>query len=102
MDKNSEECQGLCAEMFGLWHNDSLRQNGTPAGYSATCDKAQRDPALRLPYIGLSIDGKYQYILLLKDDFGGYIWLVPCRTTDTAATVYAPLRWFTVFGVGLL
>jgi hypothetical protein len=28
-------------------------------------------------YIGLSRDGKYQYLLLLKDDLSGYLWLVP-------------------------
>jgi hypothetical protein len=30
-------------------------------------------------YIGLSRDRKYQYLLLLKDDLRGYLWLVPCR-----------------------
>jgi Integrase zinc binding domain len=33
-------------------------------------------------YIGLSRDGKYQHLLLLKDDLSGYLWLVPCRTAD--------------------
>jgi hypothetical protein len=28
-------------------------------------------------YIGLSRDGKYQYLLIFKDDLSGYIWLVP-------------------------
>jgi hypothetical protein len=53
-------------------------------------------------YIGLSRDGKYQYLLLLKDDLSGYLWLVPCRTADAAATVDAPMRWFAAFGVVLL
>jgi transposase InsO family protein len=53
-------------------------------------------------YIGLSRDGKYQYLLLLKDDLSGYLWLVPCHTTDSAATVDALMRWFAVFGVVLL
>jgi Integrase zinc binding domain len=43
-------------------------------------------------YIGLSIDRKYQYLLLLKDDLSGYIWLVPCRTADAAATADAFMR----------
>jgi Integrase zinc binding domain len=43
-------------------------------------------------YIGLSRDGKYQYLLLLKDDLTGYLWLVPCRTADAAATVDALMR----------
>jgi hypothetical protein len=53
-------------------------------------------------YIGLSRDGKYQYLLLLKDDLSGYLRLVPCRTADSAATVDALMRWFAVFGVVLL
>jgi transposase InsO family protein len=52
--------------------------------------------------IGMSRDGKYQYLLLLKDDLSGYLWLVPCRTADAAATVDALMRWFAVFGVVLL
>jgi hypothetical protein len=52
-------------------------------------------------YIGLSRDGKYQYVLLLKDDLSGYLLLVPCRTADAAATVDALMR-FAVFGVVLL
>jgi Integrase core domain/Integrase zinc binding domain len=53
-------------------------------------------------YIGLSRDGKYQHLLLLKHDLSGYLWLLPCRTADAAATVYALMRWFAVFGVVLL
>jgi Integrase core domain len=53
-------------------------------------------------YICLSRDGKYQYVLLLMDDLIGYLWLVPCRTADAAATDDALMRWFAVFGVVLL
>jgi hypothetical protein len=53
-------------------------------------------------YIGLSRDGKYQYLLLLKDDLSGYLWIVPCRTADATATVDALMRWFAVFSVVLL
>jgi hypothetical protein len=53
-------------------------------------------------YIGLSRDGKYQYLLPLKDDLSGYLWLVPCRKADVAATVDALMRWLAVFGVKLL
>jgi Integrase zinc binding domain len=47
-------------------------------------------------YIGLSRYRRYQYILLLKDDLSGYIWLVPCHMADTPATVDALMRWFAV------
>jgi hypothetical protein len=38
-----------CAELFALCRHYSWRQSPTPAGYAATCNQAQRDPALRLP-----------------------------------------------------
>jgi transposase InsO family protein len=41
-------------------------------------------------------------LLLLKDELSGYLWLVPCRTADAAATVDALMRWIAVFGVVLL
>jgi hypothetical protein len=53
-------------------------------------------------HIGLSRDEKNQNLLLLKDDLSGYLWLVPCRTADGAATVDALMRWFAVFGLVLL
>jgi Integrase zinc binding domain len=53
-------------------------------------------------YIGLSRDGKYQYLLLLKDDLSGCLWLVLCSTADAAATVEALMRWLAVFGVVML
>jgi hypothetical protein len=52
--------------------------------------------------IWLSRDGKYQYLLLLKDDLNGYRWLVPCRPADAAATVDALMCWYAVFDVVLL
>jgi hypothetical protein len=53
-------------------------------------------------YIRLSRDGKCQYLLFLKDDLSGYLWLVPCRTADATATVDALMRWFSLFGFVLL
>jgi transposase InsO family protein len=53
-------------------------------------------------YIRLSSDGKYQYLLLLKDALSLYLWPVTCRTADAAATVDALMRWFAVFRVVLL
>jgi hypothetical protein len=46
----------------------------------------------------LSRDGKYQYIVLLKDDPSGYLWPVPCSITDPPATVDALMHWLAVFG----
>jgi hypothetical protein len=101
MDNDGEGCQGLCVELFALYRYNFWRQSVTPAGYAATRNQAQRDPALRLP-VHRESDGKYQYLLLLKDDLSEYLWLVPCRTADAAATVDALMRLFAVSGVVLL
>jgi hypothetical protein len=36
------------------------------------------------------------------NDLGGYLWLVPCRTADAAATADAVMRLVAVFGFGRL
>jgi hypothetical protein len=45
---DGQGCQGLCAELFAPCRDYSWRRSAVPAGYAATCDQAQRDPALRL------------------------------------------------------
>jgi transposase InsO family protein len=52
--------------------------------------------------IGLSRDGEYHYILLFKGDLSGYLRLVPCRTSDVAATSDVRMCLFAVFSVVLL
>jgi hypothetical protein len=53
-------------------------------------------------YIGLSGDEKFQCTRLLMDDLSGYLWLVPGRTADAAATVDALMLWFAAIVVVLL
>jgi Integrase zinc binding domain/Integrase core domain len=52
-------------------------------------------------YMGPSQAG-FKYLLLIKDDLSGYIWLIPCVAADTAATVDALTLWFAAFGVALI
>jgi Integrase core domain/Integrase zinc binding domain len=49
-------------------------------------------------YMGPSTAG-FKYLLLIKDDLSGYLWLVPTRAADAAATVDALSLWFASFGV---
>ena len=39
------------------------------------------------------------YVLILKDDFSGYVWLRPTRESDASTTAQALLDWFASFGV---
>ncbi|CDF38965.1 unnamed protein product [Chondrus crispus] len=40
-----------------------------------------------------------RYVLVLKDDFSGYVWLRPTREADADTTAQALLDWFASFGV---
>jgi hypothetical protein len=44
---------------------------------------------------------KYKYLLLLKEDLSGHIWLVPCETAGAKETGDALIHWFATFGVVL-
>ncbi len=39
------------------------------------------------------------YVLILKDDLSGYVWLVPAADADADTVADALLRWFAAFGV---
>jgi hypothetical protein len=101
MDNDGGVFQGLSAELFALHRYNSWRQVPRPLGMQLHATKLN-EIMFDFLYIGLSRDGKYQYVLLLKDDLIGYLWLVPCRTAGAAATVDALMRCFGVFGVVLL
>lgn len=40
-----------------------------------------------------------RYVLILKDDFSGYTWLVPTSETDAETAANALLQWFASFGI---
>ena len=42
------------------------------------------------------------YLLVIKDDYSGYIDLIPCRSTTSDVVVDALLRWYGLFGVSLV
>ena len=52
-------------------------------------------------YMGSSTAGP-KYLLLIKDDLSGYLWLIPCVTADAESTVNALTLWFAAFGVALM
>jgi hypothetical protein len=47
-------------------------------------------------------DKGYKYLLLIKEDLSGYLWLVPCVSADTVSTVDALMMWFAAFEVAML
>lgn len=49
-------------------------------------------------YCGPSKDGS-KYVLILKDNFSAYVWLVVCEAATAAVTAQALFDWFSAFGV---
>lgn len=44
-------------------------------------------------------DNGVTYVLVLKDDFSGFVWLVSCKEANSEATADALISWFSSFGV---
>lgn len=68
-----------------------------PMGHTLHAEKPNRILHFDYCYIGMSSSGEV-YILILKDDFSSYVWLLPCRATDAKSTVESLLKWFSAFG----
>jgi RNase H-like domain found in reverse transcriptase/Reverse transcriptase (RNA-dependent DNA polymerase)/Integrase zinc binding domain len=69
-----------------------------PWGEALHAEKPNEILHMDFLYMGNSELG-YKYLLLLKDDLSGYLWLVPCEAANAAATVNALMLWFAAFGV---
>lgn len=44
-------------------------------------------------------DKEHTYVLILKDDFSGYVWLVPTKEATAEVTADSLISWFSAFGV---
>lgn len=54
---------------------------------------------LHFDFLYLSEEGRFSYLLVLKDDFSGLCLLHPSRSADTEAVVQALQLWIGLFGV---
>lgn len=66
-------------------------------GHSLHADKPNHIIHFDYCYIGMSNRG-FKYVLVIKDDFSSFTWLVPCESADAEATVDALVSWFSSFG----
>jgi hypothetical protein len=72
----------------------------TPRPYGQALHASQPNEVIHFDFLfmGPSLAG-YKYLLLIKDDLSGYLWLLPSASADAAATVDALSLWFAAFGV---
>jgi hypothetical protein len=52
-------------------------------------------------HIGASEEG-FMYLLVIKDDYSGYVDLIPCETPNSDTVIKALLRWYGMFGISLV
>lgn len=45
------------------------------------------------PYVGES-SSEHEYVLILKDDFSGYVYLLPCKVADAETTSAVLMEYF--------
>jgi Integrase zinc binding domain len=69
-----------------------------PLGEVLHADKPNLVLHFNFLYIGKSSSGPI-YILVLRDDMSGYVWLWPCEHANAANTVDALTTFFAAFGV---
>lgn len=44
-------------------------------------------------------ENDFTYVLIIKDDLSGYVWLVPCEDADAISVAESLVQWFSTFGV---
>jgi transposase InsO family protein len=51
-------------------------------------------------HIGISDEG-FVYLLVIKDDYSGFVMLIPCDSPTSDVVVEALLKWYSMFGIAL-
>lgn len=76
--------------------SDSGQKVPRPLGHQLHADKVGELLHFDYLYIGESKNAK-EYILILKDDFSGYVFLRACKHADAETTAEVLLEYFTTF-----
>eukprot|EP00171_Calliarthron_tuberculosum_P021396 IDg21396t1 len=69
-----------------------------PLGHALHCEKPNEVLHFDFCYMMPGVKDM-RYVLILKDDFSGYVWLLPTMDTDAETAAEALLNWFASFGV---
>ena len=95
MKSDVEEFQSSC---FHCLATIGARRVPRPMGHQIHSDSPNEVIHFDYLYIGEARES-YQYILIIKDDFSGYVWLLPCKHADAWTTAQHLTTWFASFGV---
>ena len=68
-----------------------------PLGHSLHADQPNRLIHFDSCYVGRG-EKDQSYVLIIKDDFSSYVWLVPCSAANAETTVDSLIKWVSAFG----
>ena len=78
----------------------TLGGNRTPRPFGQALHASLPNEVIHFDYLYMGpSEAGFKYLLLIKDDLSGYLWLVPSEAADASATVDALTLWFAAFGV---
>lgn len=84
--------------VLGLYVNQSNKVCLVPFAPTMQADGPNGAIHFDYLYCGPSKQGD-TYVLILKDNFSAYVWLIACKEANAAETVDALFKWFTAFGI---
>ena len=91
----------FCRQCLHCEVADSRKIIPRPFGEQMHAEKVNQILHYDFIQIGPSKDG-YHYILVIKDDFSGYIDLFPCKSPNSEVVIQSLLKWYSLFGVSLV
>ena len=93
----TKDMETFCRSCIHCMLSSSSEVMPRPLGHSLHAEKPNQLLHFYYWYIGPS-DGGNVYVLIIKDDFSSYVWLIPCTAANADTTVDALIRWFSAFG----
>lgn len=95
MEKSHKGRPSICRSLFPL-HSNGVGLRGTETPWSC----ATRQQMIHFDYCFMKKgDGDLLYVLIIKDDLSGYVWLKATTEADADTTAATLLDWFASFGV---
>lgn len=90
------DVEAFCQDCFVCIISETGQKVPRPLGHQEHAERVSEILHFDFLYIGES-SLSFEYILILKDDFSGYVYLRPCRNADATSTAEVLLEYFSTF-----
>jgi transposase InsO family protein len=95
MRKDIKVFVGWCFNCIASAPNETTPR---PRGEALHATKPNKVIHFDYLYMRSSVDDS-KYVLIVKDDYSSYAWLMQCKKADTDSTAAVLTEWFAAFGV---